>query len=66
MEVDYNQLSKSYDDVRSEDKSTIDLFLETIGLTESHRVLDFGCGTGNYANALKTRTKCTDILCRTF
>ncbi len=53
MSVNYNELSKTYDNVRSENKSVVNLFIEELKITDITRVLDFGCGTGNYANTLQ-------------
>ena len=57
MPVNYNEISQIYDNVRSEEKSIIDLFLEEIKPTAQTRILDFGCGTGNYASVL---SKCSN------
>ncbi len=52
MSVDYNEISQIYDNVRNEEREIIDLFLEEIKATNKTRILDFGCGTGNYANTI--------------
>lgn len=56
MKVDYNKISKQYDDVRSADLELISLFSEEVEMNENTRVLDFGCGTGNYADKLQKAT----------
>lgn len=56
MEVDYNKISKKYDDVRSVDLKLINLFSEEVQINEKTKILDFGCGTGNYANKLQRVT----------
>jgi len=56
MTVNYNEISKNYDSVRNEDKSVIELFVEELKITENTRILDFGCGTGNYVNVLQRLT----------
>lgn len=50
MSVNYNEISKTYDNVRSENKNAVELFIEELKITDITRVLDFGCGTGNYAD----------------
>lgn len=57
MSVNYNEISENYDNVRSENKSVVDLFIEELKITNITRVLDFGCGTGNYANTLQKLTQ---------
>lgn len=57
MFVNYNEISKVYDHVRSENKGVIDLFIEELKITGKTRILDFGCGTGNYANTLQRLTQ---------
>ncbi len=52
MSVDYNEISQIYDNVRNDERGIIDLFLEELKATSKTRILDFGCGTGNYANTI--------------
>lgn len=56
MKVDYNKISKKYDDVRSADLKLINLFSEEVEISEKSKILDFGCGTGNYADKLQRVT----------
>lgn len=51
--VDYDVISKVYDDVRSGDVELINLILSELANGDSFRILDFGCGTGNYTRLLK-------------
>lgn len=57
MQVNYNDISKKYDEVRSADTELINLFLEIIAIDINTKVLDFGCGTGNYADILQRITR---------
>jgi SAM-dependent methyltransferase len=50
--VNYDAISRVYDWVRAVDLEVIDAFLKGIALDESSSVLDIGCGTGNYTDAL--------------
>lgn len=56
MKVDYNKISTQYDNVRSADLKLISLFSEEVEINENTRILDFGCGTGNYADKLQKVT----------
>ncbi|MEA4963752.1 class I SAM-dependent methyltransferase [Lutispora sp.] len=56
MQVNYNNISKNYDDVRNADLELINMFLEMTIINENTKVLDFGCGTGNYADKLQRIT----------
>lgn len=56
MSVDYNEISKKYDSVRGENMGTINMFLKEMPLNGESKILDFGCGTGNFTNAIKLMT----------
>lgn len=56
MQVNYNNISKNYDDVRNADLELINMFLKMTMINENTKVLDFGCGTGNYADKLQRIT----------
>jgi SAM-dependent methyltransferase len=51
--IDYDMISQIYDDVRQADIDLINAFLERFQLDENSRVLDIGCGTGNYTGLLQ-------------
>ncbi len=55
--IDYDQISQIYDDVRQADLDLINAFSERIQLDEKSRVLDIGCGTGNYTGLLQKVTR---------
>lgn len=54
--VNYDEISRIYDDVRAGDVELINTFLEEIDLDETCNVLDIGCGTGNYTDLLQKVT----------
>ena len=56
MKVDYNEISKKYDDVRNADLKLIDLFFDEVEISDNTKILDFGCGTGDYADKLRRVT----------
>lgn len=57
VKINYNEISKIYDDVRDEEVSLIENFLAEVELNETMAILDVGCGTGNYTNLMKQLTK---------
>lgn len=52
--TDYNIASKTYDHTRKHSDEIIEQFARRVTLTARTAVLDFGCGTGNYLNALQS------------
>ncbi len=48
--VNYNQISKIYDDVREGDLALIQRLTQKLPSKSDVRVLDIGCGTGNYTD----------------
>ena len=56
--VDYNEISQTYDDIRQADIELIENFLQEIEIDKETRVLDIGCGTGNYSDLLQKVTQC--------
>ena len=54
--VDYNEISKIYDDVREGDVMLIKHFLQEIAPQDALNVLDIGCGTGNYTDLFQKVT----------
>lgn len=56
MKIDYNELSKNYDSVRSPDEEFIDVLIKDAAIGRVSRILDFGCGTGSYADLLQRKT----------
>jgi len=56
MAVDYDKISGTYDQVRKENRDVLEIFIRELNITGRTRILDFGCGTGNYADALQKLT----------
>ncbi len=52
-QINYNQISTIYDDVRQADATLITCFLAEVTLQDGANVLDLGCGTGNYTDAFQ-------------
>ena len=53
--IDYNNLAQDYDLTRTLNINIINLFAAELPL-DGKTILDFGCGTGNYAYAIKKLT----------
>lgn len=58
MTINYDEASQTYDNTRRGDQSLLDRFAARVTLTEESRVLDFGCGTGNYLVQMRARFGC--------
>jgi len=58
QKINFNEFAKRYDELRSADGGIIRIFLDKIRLQKNSAILDFGCGTGNYLNALKNEGFC--------
>jgi len=56
MKIDYDILSQDYDLTRNINIHTVKMILSKENINEKSFVLDFGCGTGNYACAIKKLT----------
>lgn len=55
--INYNETCKIYDLVREEDMVTINRIIEEGKIDYNSRVLEIGCGTGNYAVAIANLTQ---------
>lgn len=55
--VNYNEISKVYDDVREGDVILINHFLQELPEGDNLRILDIGCGTGNYTDLFQKATQ---------
>jgi methionine biosynthesis protein MetW len=57
MEVNYTDISKTYDDYRSYPESLIKKIIALGRISQGKKVLDLGCGTGSIASQLQKATK---------
>ncbi len=55
--VNYTEISKIYDDVRKSDLALIQRFIQALPSRSDMRVLDIGCGTGNYTDLFQKLTQ---------
>lgn len=56
MKMDYNALSQDYDLTRNINIDTVKRLMSKIEIDSETKMLDFGCGTGNYTCAVKKLT----------
>jgi ubiquinone/menaquinone biosynthesis C-methylase UbiE len=57
QQVNYNEISKIYDDVRESDVELINQFLKELPARGPLSILDIGCGTGNYTDQFQRITQ---------
>jgi len=57
MEVNYTDISKTYDDYRSYPESLIKKIIALGSISQGKKVLDLGCGTGNISSQLRKAIK---------
>ena len=55
--VNYDEISKIYDDVREGDLVLINHFLQELPPDDGLKILDIGCGTGNYTDLFQKATQ---------
>jgi len=55
--VNYNEISKFYDDVREGDLALIQRLIQALPSHPDLRILDIGCGTGNHTDLLQKLTQ---------
>jgi ubiquinone/menaquinone biosynthesis C-methylase UbiE len=56
MAYDYNEISNLYDDVREADLKTVEYIIDCGKVHSGSRVLEIGCGTGNYLRLIEELT----------
>ena len=57
MSIDYDKVSRVYDTSRVANTETVEKLIELLHIGSDSAVLDMGCGTGNYADALQQVAK---------
>ncbi len=56
--IQYNQIAHEYARYRESDPAAIERLLARSGISSSSRVVEIGCGTGNYICAIQERVGC--------
>lgn len=56
-QINYNEISRVYDDVRKADAALLNSMLQELDWRKEMRILDIGCGTGNYLALLRRATQ---------
>lgn len=46
--INFNEFANRYDSLRKADKDLIDILIKKCDIKKNAKILDFGCGTGNY------------------
>lgn len=57
QQINYNEISKIYDEVRESDVELINQFLKELPARGPLSILDIGCGTGNYTDQFQRITQ---------
>lgn len=58
MPINYNSLARDYAQHRKPDEAAIQALIRIGGISTVSRILEIGCGTGNYIRALQHRVGC--------
>jgi ubiquinone/menaquinone biosynthesis C-methylase UbiE len=58
VKIEYNSIAREYARYRSSDETAIERLVARSGISSASRVLEIGCGTGNYISELQKRVGC--------
>lgn len=58
MKIQYDNIAEDYSRFRESDSDVVEKLILGSGISSASKILDIGCGTGNYASALQRRTGC--------
>ena len=58
VKIKYNRLAQEYVQYRYCDAAAVELLVTRSGISKASRVLDIGCGTGNYISEIQKRIGC--------
>jgi ubiquinone/menaquinone biosynthesis C-methylase UbiE len=58
LKIQYNQLAQDYARYRASDAKAVETLVARSGISSASKVLEIGCGTGNYICAIQARVGC--------
>jgi ubiquinone/menaquinone biosynthesis C-methylase UbiE len=58
MKIQYNKIAENYARFRESDSDAVDKLIVGSGISSTSKILEIGCGTGNYVSALQRRVGC--------
>jgi ubiquinone/menaquinone biosynthesis C-methylase UbiE len=58
MKIQYDNIVENYDRFRESDSDAVEKLILGSGISSTSKILEIGCGTGNYVSALQRRVGC--------
>ncbi len=58
MKIQYDNIAENYSQFRESDSDVAEKLILGSGISSTSKILDIGCGTGNYAAAIQRRLEC--------
>jgi ubiquinone/menaquinone biosynthesis C-methylase UbiE len=58
MKIQYDDIAESYARYRESDSEAVEKLILGSGISSTSKILEIGCGTGNYVSALQRRVGC--------
>ena len=58
MNIQYDNIADNYDRLRESDSEVVVKLILKSGISSTSKILDIGCGTGNYVAELQRRVGC--------
>ena len=58
MKIQYNNIAENYTQFRKSDSDVVEKIVHGSGILSTSKIIEIGCGTGNYVSALQRRVGC--------
>ncbi|MHC4207119.1 MAG: class I SAM-dependent methyltransferase [Planctomycetota bacterium] len=58
MKIQYDKIAENYAQFRESDSDAVEKLILGSGISSTSKILEIGCGTGNYVSALQRRVGC--------